>query len=124
MIDQSSLVHTEDVIIILKFGRKFMLENVGMFRVGRSWTISYTARDKAGNKAKCDFTFKLSGKYTVILACLLNIVDQNNEFSLLKTFQYTIPFLEAYNWFFAGLPIQKIRKRTLTFFPFSELLRN
>ena len=66
----------------------------GMFRVGRSWTVSYAARDKAGNEAKCDFTFKLSGKYTVILTCLLNdlfpyqkyTVDQNNEFSLLKTF--------------------------------------
>ena len=81
--------------------------SAGLFRVGRSWSVSYTARDKAGNEAKCNFTFKLSGKYTFVLACLLNnlfpyhkyTVDQNNEFSLLKTFQYTNPFLEAYNWF-------------------------
>ena len=109
----------------------------GMFRVGRSWTVSYTATDKAGNEAKCEFTFKLSGKYTVILIlCVfrkicfptINVhcrsVPRHNESSLLSTYRCTNPFLAAYNRFFSVLPIQKIRKNDVDFFTFSELLKN
>ena len=45
MIDQSSLVHTEDVIIILKFGRKFMLENVGINENGQSLQATRSMAD-------------------------------------------------------------------------------
>ena len=45
MIDNSSLVQTEDVIIIFKFGRKFMLENAGINENGQSLKATRSIAD-------------------------------------------------------------------------------
>ena len=49
----------------------------GMYRVGRPWTITYTAKDKAGNEAKCEFTFKLSGRLSAVF--IESELDENGS---------------------------------------------
>ena len=60
----------------------FSTGSPGVYRVGRTWTITYTAKDSAGNTAKCEFSFKLSGTYIYSWS---TTVQYQYEMDLLQT---------------------------------------
>ena len=42
----------------------------GYYKVGGAYTVEYTAVDKYGNSATCEFTFKVSGEFQRKGSCI------------------------------------------------------